>query len=287
MHDTYAEIRTHVLDRVGMSTSDTTDDFYATVQRAIDRVYNDLSNYRPWLWTRAYPPGVFRTTDDITTGTVNVTLDSTSITFSAAPAASVANREIVITGRAEVYRISTHVAGAAAAVLDSAYNFASNATASYTVFQRDYQLASDLNHIEALVVSDGKIPIPQREEGWLRAHRPDPPSAQWPPEFFARIDQTRIRLSGYPDRTRRVEYPYTVTQQTDISDGSTTILVPRQWRYVLVDGAIYEVLVARNDDRADGAGILYAAGRELMVEADARNRRVLGQYGHREVGAYA
>lgn len=288
MYDTVTELLQDVLRRAGESPTDTAGDFYTAAQRAVDRIHNELLNFHPFLWSRQYPPGVIRTVDDLTTGTVNVQNGSTAITFSSAPAASVANREIVITGFNEVYRIASHVAGAAAATLDSAYNGTTATAASYTVFQRDYTLATDVNHLESLVVSDGGIVIPQRDEAWLREHRPDPPSAQWPPEYFARIDQDRIRLFGYPDRTRRLEYLYTIAQQDDLS-GAATLLVPREWRHVLADGAVYLVELARNDDRADAAGILYAAGREQMVAADMRSRRLLGtaHAGTRRGGDYA
>lgn len=283
--DDFSEIRTDVIDRLGESISDTAGDFYATVGRQIDRAYHDLCNYHPWLFLRAEPPGVVRTVAPITAGTLAVTNGSTTITFSSAPAASVATLELIVTGWNEVYRIASHTAGATTATLDSAFNGTTNAAASYTVFQREYNLATNARHLIALVISEGSVVVPQRDEAWLREKYPDPPFAQWPPQYFTRIGENRIRLCGYPDRTRRIEVAYTIIP-VDISGAGVTILVPRNWRYVIGDGALYLSLLARNDDRADAAGILYAGSREKMVEDDLGKRAALGQAGVRHSGDY-
>lgn len=282
--DTLAEIETDIWGRAGLGTVSSTGDFYAVVRRAIERAYHELCDAHPFLWLRAAPPGVFRTIDDITTGTINVTNGQTAATLSSAPAASVANREIRITGWNEVFRISAHTAGAAGITLDSAFNGTTTTAARYTIFQREYALDTDVKEILEMHVMDGGGVIDQVDEADLLRDDGDVPSAIWPPTQFARIGQQRIRLEGYPDRTRRVEYAHTVIP-ADIVDGAT-ILVPRNFRYVIADGGLYWTYVSRNDDRADAAGILYAAGTQKMIEADKRNRVTLGRAPQRRRAVY-
>ena len=65
-----------------------------------------------------------------------------------------------------------------------------------------------------------------------------------------------------------------------------TILIPRGVRHGIADGALYWTYVVLNDDRADAAGILYAAGKETMIADDLRKRTGLGRNGKRQSGDY-
>ena len=284
--DTFSDIRQDVLDRAGEDPADTAGDFYATAGRQIVRGYHELCNAHPYLFLRATPPGALRTVGPITAGTILVTNGSTSITFSSAPTVSVQARELLVTGWREAYRIATHTAGATAATLDSEFNGTTAAAANYRVIQREYDLASDVRHIVAMLVAEDGWEILQRDEPWLRTTYPDPPEAVWPPKYFSRIGERRIRFEGYPDRTRRLEYPYTIIPP-DIDGAGVTIHVPRNWRYVINDHGLYWVYIVKNDSRADAAGILAANGREKMIEDDLRKRMPLAGVVTRGPGPYA
>ena len=265
--DTFANIKLDILDRAGEVT-DGTSDYDTAAGRAIVRAFQQLSNRHPFLYLRSDPPGAVRTIAPLTTGTVNVENGNTAITFSSAPTPSVAKRKIKITAWDEFYRIATHTAGATAATLDSAFNGTTDTVAPYTVYQDEYDLATDLRHMVGMWTAENLTPIEQKSEEWLRENYPSVASAVWPPLFFARVGEQRIRFEGYPNVTRRIEYAYT-TIPTDPTD---TILVPRNWRYVLADGALYWLYMYKNDNRADAAGVLFLNGVDGMIEDDLRKR---------------
>lgn len=271
---TFAEWRTDVLGRAGQAT-DSTSGVYTLAANLLVRAYHQVCNTYPFLFLRVAPPAAFNTVASFTTGTVLATNGQTAITFSSAPAASVANREILISGAQEAYRIATHVAGAAGAVLDTAFNGTTGAALTYTVFQREYDLVTGLRHIESMIVAETGAMIEQREERAMWIDAPDPPKLMWPPQQFARIGEQRIRFDGYPDRTRRIEYAYTQIP-ADPDGDAVTILIPRNWRYVPIDGALYWLFLRLVDSRADAAGITFQNGIDQMIADDARKRSNLG-----------
>src|SRR3990167_5930313 len=101
--DTFSEWLTDLLDRAGEDPTDTTGDWYTPAQRQLVRAYHEILNAHPYLFLRVAPPGSFRTTAPLTTGTITVTAGLTAVTFSSAPAASVANREIHVRTSVEDY----------------------------------------------------------------------------------------------------------------------------------------------------------------------------------------
>ena len=268
--DAFEDIQSDILDRSGATAEAATADFLATTNTQIIRAYHEICNHYPYLFLRADPPAVITTIAPITAGTVNVQNGSDAITFSSAPTPSVAGRKIKITGFDEFYRIATHTAGAAAAVLDAQFNGTTDAVAEYTVFQDEYPLDTDVRHIVGMFVAQDGTRIVQKPEDWIHDNFPFPPDSVWPPRFFARIGEQRIRFEGYPDRARRIEYSHTIIPP-DLVTGVTP-LVPRNFRYVIADGGLFWLYIVRNDNRADPAGILFSGGREKLVEDDLRKR---------------
>ena len=57
--DTFAEIRTDVLDRAGKDPTATADDYYATAQRQIDRAYNERNRLVAFI-ASLYPSSLER-----------------------------------------------------------------------------------------------------------------------------------------------------------------------------------------------------------------------------------
>ena len=273
--DTFANWLVDLLDLAGEDPTDTAGDFYATAQRQLVKSYHHVLNAHPFQFLRVYPPGAFRTVAPRTTGTVLATQGSTSITFSSAPAASVANYQIVISGDAAIYRISAHTAGAAAATLDIAFAGATIAAGTYTLFLQEYDLASTVRHLEALWDPETGWPIESREEKWIRERYPMP-SAVWPPRYFARVQDLKVMFEGYPSKAARLEYSYTQVP-SDPDDANVTILIPRNARAAVIHDALFWLYLAMNDSRADAAGVYAAALREDLIADDGRKRSTLGQ----------
>lgn len=289
-YDTFADLRADVLDRAGESATDTAGDFYAAAGRFVVRAHQDLCNAHPYLFLRKDPPGALVTVVPYRTGTLAVTGGAAAITFGTPPAAglgSFAGRKLVVTGMVEFYRILTHTAGAAAATLDVPYNGADNGAALFTAYQDEYSLAADVRHLIGLYVAESGWPILQRSEETLRDEAPEPARGAWPPRTFARIGERKIRFSEYPTQARRLEYPYTVIPG-DISgdtDGSL-LLIPRNFRQLIADGAAYHLLGLKEDSRAGEAAALFGTGRERLIEDDGRKRMALMGPASPERGPY-
>ena len=75
-----------------------------------------------------------------------MTNNNAAITFSSAPAVSVAGRHFKVEGHPDVFIISTHTAATAAATLDTVYTGDTAAAAAYKVMKLDYDLAADVIH---------------------------------------------------------------------------------------------------------------------------------------------
>jgi hypothetical protein len=264
---TYADLLTDVLDRVGELDS-ASGDYYTTVGRQVVRAYFAILNTHPFLCTRAATPQAIRTIAAVDV-TVSLTAESATATLSAVSATSYAGRKLKV-GQ-DWYRITAHTAGTATLTLD-AEALADATSEAGVVFQDEYDLEADTRHIvEAFDARTGAA-IPQWDEAVLRYEYPVPTAADLP-TCFARIGETRIRFSQYPTAARRIELPYTVVP-ADISadtDGSL-IRIPRNFRYVICDEAVYFTYQIRNDVRARDALAIAREGREEMVADDGRKR---------------
>ncbi len=291
---TTGDIKCYVLDKSDELT-DGSSDFDAQSLEFINRQYQAIwlggqelepSIKEDWYWLLKHPPGVLNLEPAITTGTVAVTNNSTAITFSSAPAASVAGYFLRITGERDVFRISTHTAGASAAVLDAAYTGTTNATAAYILMRLEYDLASDvLNVISPFrTTRHNSNEDPHRIDGIdLDTMERDWPLSQISegvPETFAVVLQTdttfKIRFNRYGSKTAndfiRVEYSYLQRPSLLTTTPSTTPLLPWEWRQILADASIFLMLIAKNDSRADTYGLSARQGLQAMAREN-RHRR--------------
>ena len=287
---TAADIIDDMLFRAGEPT-DGTSDFNATALQYLNRAHLGLCRggaeldptiSEDWWWLRKSPPGKLTLEQSITTGTVNVTNNSTAITFSSAPAASVATWFFSVEAEADVYRISAHTAGAAAATLDSVFTGTTAPTATYKLFKLEYDIAADVLRIISpmrvyradydyeitgmdLLVLDRRWPLALIEEGI--------------PSAFAQADEDTVRVNRYAGSATglvRAEYDY-LYRPSDLTDDASSIpAVPRQWRYVLADWGTFWLMLDKNDDRADAVGLAAKNGLKAMA---MENRHKLGSVG--------
>jgi hypothetical protein len=186
---TFADIVNAVLEEVKIQASDTTT--VNRIKRDINIVYlNEVLPFDQWHFARHN----IKVTQEkyYNTGTVTVTQDSASITFSTAPAASQKGRLFATDGYAEVYKISSHTAGATSATLDAPFRGATASAQNFKIFNEGIQLPVDLvdtvkvwhDHIEApcQAVADSEflelmLNSPKREgyPRWYRVSDVDDP----------------------------------------------------------------------------------------------------------------
>ena len=233
------------MNMLRIPTSNTTE--ATKVQAIINETYRDVSLKKTWWWR--FKREIIVTANDITTGTVSVTNNSTAVSFSSAPTPSIANRKLSVTGNTldpnAVYRISLHNAGETGATLDAVYTGATAATASYKVYDDEYDLASDFSELKWLkrFGQDRPIDFISPEEMFTIKQfdaSEGAPQVVTVFDFATTGDPTTRRqliVHPYPDEIYRLEVFYERTLNTELS-GTTEPLIPDDYRQILVYGAL-------------------------------------------------
>jgi hypothetical protein len=279
-----SEILDDILTRAGETTSGNSK--YET--RAIiylNRAYRSLADgglefdknsIRDWWWL--YAQGNIILQPVRTTGTVAVTQNSSSITFSSAPVTSVAGQYFKVDNFADVFKVSTHTGGAAAAVLDSVYTGDTNATATYKLMTLEYDLAADfarlISPMKAYQSPECRIhSISQRE---MDQEYPLNRMQAGVPNAFTFMDSNTVRFNRYGDDDGdyiRLDYDY-IRTTTDLTDAQVEPLMPLRYRHVLADIALYFLLFDKEDPKTEGILAQAKAGLLAMkAEQDARASR--------------
>lgn len=256
--DTGKDCLTNALSRaeeLGIGASDRETELKAYIQA---RYLAVVGEGFPWSWAKKTPPGILTTVAEITTGTVAVTNGSATITFSSAPAASVKDRKFYVEGDGTLYRISTHTAGNPSATLDGTYLGTTAAAAAYRMFQDEYDLDSTFlapvgkPFIRDLSGTPGRLDFIGEDE--LVTQYPWLGSGSSRPRYVAIIGDKKVRVAPWPTEARRYEYDFIrhpgVLDFSGNAATDTPIIQPAEDRIVLVLGAVADVLIDKDDDRA-------------------------------------
>ncbi len=136
-----------VRHELGIPSTDT-----ATIEKIkldINMVYeHEIVPYKRWNWLTGSTKVIHKAY--YASGTVTVTNNSTTVTLSTAPAASLgsfANYYFAADGFAEVYEISAHTAESTTVTLSSAYQGQTNTTASFKIWSDRIALPTDCREV--------------------------------------------------------------------------------------------------------------------------------------------
>lgn len=276
----------YVLDRAGEPT-DGNSDFDAQALEELNRAYQaivdggqelDPDINEVWWWARSATPGTITLQAAIETGTIAVANDSTAVTFSSAPAVSVAGWHFKADGHADVFRVSTHTAATTGAVLDSVYTGDTDAAVAYRVAKLEYDLdPSDFRSMVSpmRVYQDNRFRINGMEAEALDSEWPLDLQQKGIPRAFAMVGETKVRFSHYVDTLVRLDYPYVVEPADLIDDASSIPIVPRQYRHMLADFALALLYEQKDDDRS--AARLAAAQAGIRAMFREQRTRMLRQ----------
>lgn len=280
-------------------------DYYNAIVKYLNRAYQSIWNgggellpdiSEQWWWLQAYGSGVLTLLPVFDDNTVQVSNNSTTITFSSAPQRSSSNISVQgwhfkVDDHADVFRITSHTSGATSATLDSVYTGDNDTAASFRAFKIDYTLASDVAEING--------PFRAYQSGFTgnRVEKIGPRELndRWPmeqissgvPQNYALIAQQSglwtVRFSHYGGNSDteliRLDYDYTA-QPSDLTDAATAPAIPREYRKILADWALYFVYQDKEDSRADAALALAQSGlRAMAIENRRRNTRTSRAYG--------
>jgi len=221
----------------------------AKIQAQMSYVYGDICAKQDWWWLQRRT--VINTSPKIDTGTVNVTENSTGVTFSTAPQqfsanVSVAGYVLIIQGNATdsnaVYRITSHTSGATAATLDAAYTGTTDTAATFKMYQVSYDLPAGCGKL--LYVKRFGYPERLRRVGiedlsYLQGFD----QSEGKPQVYSIFDFAtnntvssvrELQLHPYPDRNYRLEVWYKLQQAGDLSD----MALPVDYQQVLNYGTL-------------------------------------------------
>ena len=276
-----ADILDDILFRAGEPT-DGTSDFDADALRALNRAYQALwmggSELDPtinedWWWLLADPPLTLTLEPLIDGGTVSVTNNNTSATFSTTPSplidSDVTNWFLKIDGHPDVFRVKS--ISSATATLDSVYTGKTDTAAGYRLMKLEYALNSNVLRItgpmrtfaESRDRIDGIALLELEERYPLRL------VSSGVPRNFAHITETKVRMSHYGLTSStgliRVEYHF-LEKPTLLPDNtSEQPVIPWQYRKNLADWALWFLQANKNDSKAASTFALAKSGLAAMA----------------------
>jgi hypothetical protein len=139
-YDTYPLIRLDALDRAEEETGLGVSEFSGLVARAADRAYQELLDYRPWLFTRMATPLMLRLY-----GPLETTLTWASgytATLGGTVARNLTGSKIRVPGVNYGVRIVTHVPGSATVTLEAPFLIAAFGAIDVTIYRDEYDLTA-------------------------------------------------------------------------------------------------------------------------------------------------
>lgn len=265
----FVTAQTLVAERCGLDLTVT--DQATRIKRWINLIQQTVSAWRDWSWLESRE--IIEAVPDITTGTVTTTQNSTGITFSSAPAASVAGYFFQTSEADDWYKISTHTAAQTAATLETQYTRTGGAGLSYTLRKVYYSTTLD----RIFSIRQGVSPSAMEERPVRRFDHgnPNPTDTGEPKRYLL----WGLDSSGYwqftpdpiPDERLLMELRGYL-KLTDLSANADVSKIPVKWHQILVDGAVWVGGAAyvgdrdmQNDSKKNVADLL-----EQMVSEDGQ-----------------
>jgi len=252
----YRAIQQRVAEMLGLPDDDS--EYLDKIKSWINESYHAVSSLETWPWL--VENGAIQTVEEITTGTISVTEDSTTITFSSAPTPSVAGWRIKFGSSNDWYNISTHTAAAVGAVLANNYLEATNGTQTYTLRKVYYALPSDFEKLISARQAITRTKLKPVDLRLFDANIPDPRITRTP-AFYMIVGQDSSQLyqmafHPVPDDEMNIDIRY-YKRTTDMSANTDVPFMPDPFRPVIV----FDVLVKYgymfiDDSRISQAGQL-------------------------------
>lgn len=206
------------------------------------------------LWPFMLAEEIVQTVTDITTGTISITAGSSTVTFSSAPAVSVANRYLQVSTSNDWYQITAHTAASTTATISPAFVGTDNLTAgTYTIRKLLYTTTTPL--IQILDMKQLVTPVrlmslsPRGTDYFLplyySAGNPyyytmSSPSSTGTPQFSFMLS---------PDSVMNIMVRG-IKNLTDMTSDSDTPLIPTAWQDAIINVAAFYGFQSLDDTRA-------------------------------------
>lgn len=231
-------------------------DYVSQAKRYVRKAYWDLLTRYQWPWAMSTTPGTI-----VTEPAVSISVQSISganVTLTASIATSKAGFKFYLDSNNSVYRVLSHVAGTAALVLDAAY--VETGTGTGKLYKDEYVVV-DANVLKIwspfqvrgqwwqpleIITKDQFESI--YGKGWSAGPAPFEKATEI---WYDTNGVKQYRFAPWSEESVVLEYDYTKLHDLDFSGGSTDIpKVPREFRHAIIDLALYNGFVAKEDSRA-------------------------------------
>lgn len=216
----------------------------ARIKRDINSIYlNEVMTFKPRAWWWAELGAEVSTYEKITTGTIEVTADSTTVTFSSAPSVDLDGYYLKLSGYPDIVKITAHTAGQTTATIEKAWV---NDTASGQDFKvwKDYAaLPSNMKEVTIVTHDRKSTPLDAVSNAKFKETRARYPELEGAPMIYTTgdfdSDGNRI-IRWYPSAwDSRVHLHISGVQEaTALSAASDEPLMPVEDRIVLYYGAL-------------------------------------------------
>ncbi len=260
----FSDVISYVMDELKQDSNDEVAE--NRVRRSINAVYlNKVVPAKRWPWL--YGNTAVRQSAYYADGTVTVTPDSTTITFSTAPAASKTNHLFAVDSHNEIYRITAHTAGATTATIEAAYTGSAVSAGTFKIWSDTIAMPTNLK--ETIEVWHEHMQDPLEPLGLqdFRRRTAENPKVEGRPALYTTYDfedPTTGTAETESDRYRVLKvFPsicqYSTTIHVDYIKQATALeldadepLMPIEDRIVLAYGALeMEWKRARNTEASE------------------------------------
>ncbi|HHT9137735.1 MAG TPA: hypothetical protein ACFYEK_10910 [Candidatus Wunengus sp. YC60] len=289
---TVADMIEYVLYTSGQTTS-SSDSFYNRAIEHINRARLELikgvspldpTKRTTFKWAIKYPPYTLVLQPKITTTSVSVTNNNSTVTFSAIIVTSMAGYHFIVDDEYDVYRISSHTAGTDTATLDSVYTGDTNSSATFKLVKVEYELGSNdiirlispINAYRTTVNNNPNYKIYGIDEDRFDADFPLADIYSGTPDYFKVVkiaDGNWTVVFNKYSKENLIKIEYNIIQlPSDLTSSSaaTEILIPKEYRQVCCDWASSLLLTDKSDDKATNLLQKAQAGYSSMV-MDSKN----------------
>src|SRR4029453_17821624 len=208
----------------------------------------EASIQEDWWWLRKSPPGVLAWGPPYSLWCVALPGGAAAVVFSVPPLTSRAGWFLAVDEHPDIFRVASHVAGAAVALLDSPWTGPTSPADAFWLIKKEYDLAPDVMRLLSVNVNQQFAYAPIAAEV---------------------VDENTIRFD-YADPiatgavAQRVEYEYLFRPPELTNASGEEPVVPRQWRRLIVDAAVYFLFYDKNDNRTESTGLLLIGGLKAM-----------------------
>lgn len=244
----------------------------ARIKRDINMIYlNHVIPFKPRGWRWLEKNQDVQTYEKITTGTVTISNNSTTVTFSSAPSSSVANYWLKVEGYPEAIKISSHTAASTTATLNIAWRRGAVSAQSYVLWKDEIALDSDMKEVVQVTHEYLPVPMDMKESAKFNEIRARLPEYNGHPRIGMvgdfDSDGNRI-LRWYPasDTIRYTLHVQGVQEATRLSADADEPLMPVEDRIVLYYGGCSRAWRReRNESEANNNWQLFMAKLQEMA----------------------